>query len=439
MRASVVEDNTNSNSNDAAVSNEHPDSSPQGDRSNDTPGQQEAEPTAQQGTQWLGIVVGKQLDGEFAEVTRVMPGSPAEKAGLKPGDRLESIAGEKVNSPEAVRAAVLAHEPGDRIEIGIVRDGTSQTIEAKLARLEPDAGLAIESDSSRALPAWLGVQLAPGRSAIGRGVIITKVFPGSPADQVGLQAGDAILQVNESRVEAAADLQVEIAGRRPGELVTLTVRRDGQRRTFRPQLGAFALRGEDVSLLTRGEARQLLRELLAGPFGLADEVDHRVPQQDGTAPSWTDEVSLPTFGKAELVATQGHDVTGEITLQQRNDGLHLTGEIHNLQPGLHGFHIHQYGDLSDPTGKAAGGHFNPTGVDHGGPDAATHHAGDLGNVEADDNGVAHVDIIAPWLKLHYVIGRSFVVHGGEDDLTSQPSGDAGPRVAVGVIGIANPM
>jgi Cu-Zn family superoxide dismutase len=70
------------------------------------------------------------------------------------------------------------------------------------------------------------------------------------------------------------------------------------------------------------------------------------------------------------------------------------------------------------------------------PDDAEHHAGDLGNIRANQDGVAKVDIQAPWLKLHYVIGRSIVVHQGEDDLESQPSGDAGARVAAGVVGIA---
>jgi Cu-Zn family superoxide dismutase len=149
-------------------------------------------------------------------------------------------------------------------------------------------------------------------------------------------------------------------------------------------------------------------------------------------------VELPTRGVAVLAPTEGSQVRGEILFQQRDDALYLTGKVVGLSPGLHGFHIHEYGDLRDPKGASAGDHFNPTGEEHGGPGDQSHHAGDFGNIEADQDGVAMVEIKAPWLKLHFVVGRSVVVHAGEDDLKSQPSGDAGGRAALGVIGIAEP-
>src|SRR5690606_1905976 len=120
------------------------------------------------------------------------------------------------------------------------------------------------------------------------------------------------------------------------------------------------------------------------------------------------------------------------------DGLHLKGKIIGLTPGMHGFHIHEYGDLSDRSGKSAGDHFNPTGAKHGPPGSKESHAGDLGNVEANNEGVAMIDIKAKDLKLHFVLGRSLVVHEKADDFESQPSGDAGGRLAVGVIGVADP-
>lgn len=132
------------------------------------------------------------------------------------------------------------------------------------------------------------------------------------------------------------------------------------------------------------------------------------------------------------------DVEGLIQIRAEGEGVRLTGKVTGLSPGKHGFHVHQYGDLSDPTGKSAGSHFNPNDQRHGGPSDEEHHAGDLGNIEANEQGEATVDVAAPWLKLHFILGRGMVVHGGEDDLTSQPSGDAGDRVAVGVIGIGNP-
>lgn len=148
-------------------------------------------------------------------------------------------------------------------------------------------------------------------------------------------------------------------------------------------------------------------------------------------------VKMPTAAVAVLASTSGSDVKGVIMLKQEDGYVHLTGKVINLEPGEHGFHIHEFGDLTKADGTAAGGHFNPDGHEHGAPGAESH-VGDLGNITADDSGVAKIDIKAKGLKLHIVLGRSIVVHAKADDLKSQPSGDAGPRVGVGVIGIAKP-
>lgn len=175
-----------------------------------------------------------------------------------------------------------------------------------------------------------------------------------------------------------------------------------------------------------------------GLFGLTaglsgqDDAQQRQQQREGVA----HQVEPPTHGVAVLMPTQGSDVRGVVLFRQEGDVLRLTGKIVGLTPGLHGFHIHEFGDLRDSQGQSAGGHFNPTGAKHAGPDDAEHHAGDLGNIEADQNGEATLNVEAPWLKLHFVLGRSLVVHEGEDDLESQPAGDAGGRAALGVIGIA---
>lgn len=146
---------------------------------------------------------------------------------------------------------------------------------------------------------------------------------------------------------------------------------------------------------------------------------------------------LPQEAVVVLRPTKGYTPHGAIRLIQKKNGIHLQGTIHDLEPGLHGFHIHEYGDLRARDGKSAGGHYSPEGHPHGGPEDQKHHAGDLGNITANKDGVAKVDIIAKDLKLHFLIGRSIVVHAGMDDLSSQPSGDAGPRASLGVIGFAN--
>ena len=145
---------------------------------------------------------------------------------------------------------------------------------------------------------------------------------------------------------------------------------------------------------------------------------------------------------AVLAPTQGNNVSGTIHFEQQPNGVHVTGRITGLTPGKHGFHIHEFGDTSAADGTAAGGHYNPEGAGHmhAGLDSPTRHAGDLGNIDADRSGVANIDVTDPDISIagmkNPIIGRGVVVHAGEDDLKSQPAGNAGARVAVGVIGIA---
>lgn len=136
-------------------------------------------------------------------------------------------------------------------------------------------------------------------------------------------------------------------------------------------------------------------------------------------------------------------VMGELYFEEKDGKLHIWGEITGLKPNSkHGFHIHQYGDKTKPDGTSAGGHFNPDKKPHAGPGADHHHAGDFGNITADAQGKAKVDITADWLTVSKgtsaVLGHSVVVHAKADDLKSQPSGDAGDRIGIGVIGWANP-
>lgn|GEM_PF-584229 len=152
-----------------------------------------------------------------------------------------------------------------------------------------------------------------------------------------------------------------------------------------------------------------------------------------------DKVQMPKDGMAVLVPTQGNEVYGIVHMQESDEGLKLKGKIIGLTPGMHGFHIHEFGDLSDRSGKSAGDHFNPTGGKHGPPGSKESHVGDLGNVEANNEGVAMIDLTVKDLKLHFILGRSLVVHEKADDLETQPSGDSGDRLAIGVIGVANPQ
>lgn len=144
--------------------------------------------------------------------------------------------------------------------------------------------------------------------------------------------------------------------------------------------------------------------------------------------------------EAQLIPTTKNDskVKGIIFFEKTDKGMHIHGEVTGLTPGEHGFHVHQYGVWSED-GKAAGGHFNPHKVDHAGHGSAKRHVGDLGNIKADEHGKAVIDIEDSQLTFegpNCILGRGLVVHEKADDLKSQPSGNAGSRVAVAIIGVA---
>ena len=117
----------------------------------------------------------------------------------------------------------------------------------------------------------------------------------------------------------------------------------------------------------------------------------------------------------------------------------IKGTITGLKPGLHGYHIHEFGDMSDGC-KSMGGHYNPDNVDHG--DLTKGHVGDLENVVANDQGIANFSIVATRVDVlgdRSVVGRGLVIHEDEDDLgkggdaESLKTGNAGERLACGVI------
>ncbi|ARA94464.1 hypothetical protein AWN76_015745 [Rhodothermaceae bacterium RA] len=149
----------------------------------------------------------------------------------------------------------------------------------------------------------------------------------------------------------------------------------------------------------------------------------------------------PRTAVASLAPTEGYETTGQVTFTEVDGGVRVEARVENLTPGPHGFHIHETGDCSAPDATSAGGHYNPQNTPHGAPDttASARHMGDLGNIEANQEGVAVYDRTDPVLDLDMILGKAVIVHGGQDDLHSQPSGAAGPRVACGVIELQEAM
>jgi Cu-Zn family superoxide dismutase len=140
---------------------------------------------------------------------------------------------------------------------------------------------------------------------------------------------------------------------------------------------------------------------------------------------------------ANLGPTKGNQVAGTVTFVQRGDKVVVDARVTGLSPGLHGFHIHEKGDCTAADASSAGAHFNPRKGPHAGPDSAERHAGDLGNLTADANGVAvyrvEVGGISLGTEADSIIGRAVIVHANADDLRTQPAGNAGPRLACGLI------
>ena len=141
---------------------------------------------------------------------------------------------------------------------------------------------------------------------------------------------------------------------------------------------------------------------------------------------------------ATLEPRSGSNVRGTITFTQVGDVVRVTGQVTGHTKGPKGFHIHAMGDCSAHDALSAGGHFNPGNSKHGGPYDPVKHAGDLGNITFSDAGVAKVnftvgDISVSRYQANGIIGRALMVHAQVDNLKTDPTGDAGGRVACGVI------
>ena len=141
---------------------------------------------------------------------------------------------------------------------------------------------------------------------------------------------------------------------------------------------------------------------------------------------------------AQLQARSGSKVSGNLKFTQIGDLVRITGEVTGHTKGPKAVHIHEKGDCSAADGMSTGGHFNPTRSKHGGPYSPEKHAGDLGNIAFNADGVAKVnftvgDIAVSRDAPNGIIGRAVIVHAAADDLKTDPTGNAGGRVACGVI------
>ena len=141
---------------------------------------------------------------------------------------------------------------------------------------------------------------------------------------------------------------------------------------------------------------------------------------------------------ATLAPTTGNSTTGTVRFVQQGNAVQVSGEVRGLKPNSeHGFHVHEKGDCSSGDGMSAGGHFNPAGRPHGRHGQGMHHAGDLVSLRADANGVARFNFDSSTISVGSgpadIVGKGLIVHRDPDDYTTQPTGNAGARLACAVI------
>ena len=148
-------------------------------------------------------------------------------------------------------------------------------------------------------------------------------------------------------------------------------------------------------------------------------------------------MAMGPSASAKLEATKGNSTAGDVKFATRGTKVLVTANISGLTPGSHGFHIHEKGDCSSGDGMSAGGHFNPLSKPHGPPTTMDRHTGDMPMLLADASGNASIstelDVMTIGSGATDIVGKAVVVHKDPDDYKTQPTGNAGARVACGVI------
>lgn len=148
-----------------------------------------------------------------------------------------------------------------------------------------------------------------------------------------------------------------------------------------------------------------------------------------------DTSSKPILLKIDLEPNSASNVRGTAVFTERNNIVSLVVKLQGLKPGVHAIHIHEKADCSSADGSSAGGHWNPTFKPHGKWGSSSCHKGDIGNLTADKEGSATLSMTtSEWCvgcgdPTKDVLGKGLIVHQGADDFVSQPSGNAGVRVA----------
>lgn len=145
---------------------------------------------------------------------------------------------------------------------------------------------------------------------------------------------------------------------------------------------------------------------------------------------------------AVMEPKSGSNVSGTVMFEEILEGtVRVTVDLKGVPEGVHGFHVHEFGSCNSDDGSSAGGHFNPVGTPHAGPGDMMRHAGDMGNLVAGPDGTIRTSLTFTSFTLSPGVtsaaGLAVILHASRDDLTSQPTGDAGGRIACGIVTLSN--
>ena len=180
----------------------------------------------------------------------------------------------------------------------------------------------------------------------------------------------------------------------------------------------------------------------SGTNNSGDELSDSLGIAPGSPSEVNDNLGVGTTGLtaiAEISGASGSNVTGTATFTQGDNGtVTMVLRVENLTPGEHAIHLHETGDCSAPDATSAGAHWNPTGDPHGKRGDNGFHAGDIDNIVAGEDGIGTLEMeFDDWTiggdEETNILNKAVIIHADADDFESQPAGNAGGRIACGVI------
>jgi len=215
-------------------------------------------PGAETSRGYLGVLVGPGEEGGIV-VRDVEPGSPGAKSGLKKGDRVVKLEDEEVRDIEKFLRTVATRKPGDKLRLGVLRNGKEQSLAVTLGEAPAQEAPAFPGLASHRRPAFLGVQtqsLTPElkeqlKVEVDAGAVVTEVVPASPAAKAGLKREDVITSIDDRPVKVPTDLRDAVQKAGPGKEVALQIVRGKEKQTVKAKLGEGAV----GFFLTPGEDR----------------------------------------------------------------------------------------------------------------------------------------------------------------------------------------